>query len=1145
MYKLKKKIFSIMSVLLMIFTCFIPTTTKAAGNHTLASGYYPGYSYQFKMSNGFDAWGQGFWLTMDGKPVFCVDIKTQFEEGGGSGYTESDFTHAEARTMSLIAYYGWEKHKTAPDAINWRLATQYMIYETMGHTPVSITGFDYPTYKTQIQNEINRHNLRPSFHSGNYEVNVNESITLTDTNGVLSEFAEVGSQNGVNVVRNGNSLTITPTDSAPENVTLRFAKIPQSRTGTSIVYHKSDNLQDVAEFYVVDPNYTGIQLKVNKEGSLKIAKQDEEGNYVPNTSFALSYNSDMSDPIGTYKTGSDGTVQIDDLLPKDLYVQETNVPANLVLDPKIYKVTIIANDVVSFNAKNAIQKGNITLKKQDADTGNIAQGDATLAGAVYGLYARENIVNPISGKLYHAKDTLVAQTTTDPLGNTAGFLNQNLGAYYIQEIQAPTGYQLDPNKYNVDLAYGGQTVSVVTQNMTVSDQVITGKIEIHKYSDEETSVLEPEPNAEFTVILKKYVEQYGSFEEALKHLDTYSKKEYAILTTDKTGYASSGELAAGDYVMKQTKTPHVDLIPMEGSLEFTISTQDQSFHYAIKNEWKKAYLRLIKLDADTEEPITLSNASFKIWNVKKQAYVKQKVGEDWIDTFTTNKKGQVTLPLMLLAGEYEAREITAPNGYLLNTDPIPFTITGSIMEADDDGDPLIIVRVKDEKPTAEIHIEKADEETKELLSGVQYQLKTKYDIIDPQNGKVIHQAGDPVSMDISEDGYYMTNELGEIHIVGLPLGTDGASYLLQETRTLDGYVLDETVYEIKFDLEDDQKAVYEVHKQFTNKQTEVIISKTDLTTGKELEGATLQVLDENGKVVEEWISTEEAHVIKGLTVGKEYTLKETIAPFGYMLSEKEIKFTVANTTETQKVEMTNDYTKVEILKVDETTGKVLAGADFILTSEKTKNIVERWTSTEEAHMITMLEPGMYRLHEETAPYGYHLAEDVIFEVKATGEIQKVVMKDEQILTDIQVQKVDAQTDQLIRSKDFAFTMYEDEGCKKEVRTVHADQESGTATFEDITYGVYYIKETQAPIGYLLSDEVLKVEINEEGVFFNDELIDPDKDIYSYRYLNELVPSVPTGDDTNQVMLWMLLFGALAGLSATFCYFKNSSNSLSK
>src|SRR5699024_5214597 len=127
------------------------------------------------------------------------------------------------------------------------------------------------------------------------------------------------------------------------------------------------NLQDVGEFYVNDPTPTSINLQVNKEGSLKIAKQDEEGNYVPNTSFALSYNSDMSDPIGTYKTGSDGTVQIDGLLPKDLYVQETNVPANLVLDSKIYKVTIIANDVVSFNAKNAIQKGNITLKKQDAD----------------------------------------------------------------------------------------------------------------------------------------------------------------------------------------------------------------------------------------------------------------------------------------------------------------------------------------------------------------------------------------------------------------------------------------------------------------------------------------------------------------------------------------------------------------------------------------------------------------------------------------------------------------------------------------------------------------------------------------------------------------------------------------------------------
>lgn len=161
--------------------------------------------------------------------------------------------------------------------------------------------------------------------------------------------------------------------------------------------------------------------------------------------------------------------------------------------------------------------------------------------------------------------------------------------------------------------------------------------------------------------------------------------------------------------------------------------------------------------------------------------------------------------------------------------------------------------------------------------------------------------------------------------------------------------------------------------------------------GKEVEGAKLQVTDEDGNLVDEWISGKEPHIIKELTVGGKYTMTETQPADGYVTAES-ITFTVENTGEVQKVEMKDDVTKVEISKTD-IAGKELPGAKLSILDKEGKT-VESWTSEDKPHYIEMLPVGEYTLHEESAPDGYLVAEDVKFEVKDTKEIQKVVMKDE-------------------------------------------------------------------------------------------------------------------------------------------------------
>ena len=158
-----------------------------------------------------------------------------------------------------------------------------------------------------------------------------------------------------------------------------------------------------------------------------------------------------------------------------------------------------------------------------------------------------------------------------------------------------------------------------------------------------------------------------------------------------------------------------------------------------------------------------------------------------------------------------------------------------------------------------------------------------------------------------------------------------------------------------------------------------------------MEGAKLTVTDENGEVVDEWVSGKEPHIIKELVVGQTYTMTEVLPAPGYVTAES-IQFTVEDTAEVQKIEMKDDVTKVEISKTD-IDGKELPGAKLTILDENGE-VVESWTSTEEPHYIEMLPIGRYILHEESAPEGYLVAEDIEFEVKDTGEIQKVVMKDE-------------------------------------------------------------------------------------------------------------------------------------------------------
>ena len=294
-------------------------------------------------------------------------------------------------------------------------------------------------------------------------------------------------------------------------------------------------------------------------------------------------------------------------------------------------------------------------------------------------------------------------------------------------------------------------------------------------------------------------------------------------------------------------------------------------------------------------------------------------------------------------------------------------------------------------PIGEIHLVKTDKDTGDLLGGVTYQLTAKEDIysLDGRH-TLIYEKGQTVSKDISEDGLYVTNELGEIHISELPLG----QYELKETQALEGYARDENIYSIDLSYDGSDQTVYTHSMNVTNQKTVVEISKKDITDGNELEGAKLTLFDKDDQVIETWTSTNEPHIIKGLFVGEEYRLHEDLAPLGYVKTS-DITFTVNNTTDVQKVETIDDVIKVEISKQDIVTGKELPGAKLQIIDENSK-VIHEWVTTDKPHLFEKLPVGEYTLREMTAPDGYEIAEDIAFTVEETGEIQKVVMKDKPI-----------------------------------------------------------------------------------------------------------------------------------------------------
>lgn len=675
------------------------------------------------------------------------------------------------------------------------------------------------------------------------------------------------------------------------------------------------------------------------------------------------------------------------------------------------------------------------------------------------------------------------------------------GTYRIEEVEAPENY-VQVGFENALLKDGKEVpLNEVADGGTYQE---AKKAPITITVDSDTVHQVEEETGKFIVVIEQYNDEaVGSLTIHKKgeKLSGASKVEEKFLTKMKNGVAGFvnqvSSFFTGEEVMEKEKGYKFDYEEgnMEGA-EFAIHAKETI--YTPDGQKDEAGNRIVKYEKD--------------------ALVARMV---------TDKEGKAVLNNLPI-GKYYVVEEKAGQNCVLDPEAKEFEIAYKGQEVAVD---YVTMELTNQRQKVSLSILKKDAETGKPLEGVVFGLYAQENIKNAAGEVVVEKDA------LIELG--TTDEEGKLVFqADLPHG----KYYIQEVEHKPGYLPNDEVYSFDASYTDQTLELLAFSEEISNQPTITEFTKVDLTGGQEIEGAKMQILDQDGKVVEEWVSKKEPHVVYALEPG-EYVLHEEQAPTeqGYVRAE-DVKFVVEETGDVQKAKMEDDHTKVSISKTDITDGKEIEGAKLQILDQDGE-VVESWTTGEE-HLIEYLPVGTYTLHEEAAVDGYIVANDVEFTVEETGEIQKVKMEDERAMGQLVIVKTD--TDSKAALEGVEFVLLEKE-TGKEVGRLKTGKD-GKAVSELLPIGTYENGVFKEPITYVLKETATlkgyeKTEEEWEIVFTyqNDKtpVIEVVKEIQ-----NKKIPETPgtvkpgpkTGDDTNW-FLPLLALGVSAGMVAGLLYYR--------
>lgn len=952
----------------------------------------------------------------DGKEAYCIEPGHTLYSG--NTLTECASTvwknlgSTKQKAINLALLYGKPgsgKSLSGTEDQKW-VATQLIVWEFVSGCRSTADGYKCTNTKfidgicagganpgvksvyNAISKSLANYSTVPSFASAiaskaePYEMKYSDgkyTLTLTDSNSILSDF-DFKTTSGISVSKSGNKLTLTSTLPVNDAVTFNSAKSMPSVSGTTLVSYGDASLQDVITGVENDADPIRAYFKVKtSSGNLKLVKTSEDGN-VANIEFSVKGDGYSK----TVKTNSKGEFELTDLVPGKYTVTE-HTPTEYA-EQKSKTVNVGSGKTATVSFSNVLKRWNLTVTKTDAETKS-AQGDATLAGAVYGIYN--------NGKL-------VDKYTTDKNGSFTTSYYVCGDNWTLKEIEPSEGYLLDETEYHIGAEAKKYTLGNNSVSIGVTEDILKGKIAIIKHTDDGSTKIETlEKGAEFQVYLKSS----GSYAKA-------KESERDNLVCDEYGFAETKELPYGTYTVHQTKgwngTEYI------ADFDVFVNEDGKTYKYLINNASLESYVKIIKVDSETGKQIPYAGAGFQIYdpngNKVTMKYTYPTVTK--IDTFYTNSEGYLITPETLPYGKgYSVVEVQAPYGYILDSTPVYFDITAE-NTSEENGITIVKAEKKNTSQKGTITVEKTgeifsnvtaigggytDENGNDValttiyqpeysvsgLSGAVFEIYADEDITTP-DGTVRAKKDELVAT-------LKTNTKGTATSKQIHLG----KYRVVEKTAPYGFVLNKTVNHIELTYSGQNEKVTNTSTSFTNDRQKVIIDLTKileqnekfnigsndeilnvsfgLYADEDLKASNGTVIPENGLL--EIITCNEkgkATFTTDLPIGS-YYVKEISTDSHYILSDKKypVVFEYAgqdtatvhiSVNDGEPIENEIIYGTIKGLKIDRETGENIAGALFGMFKAEEKELSEK------AAILTAEsnEEGIFTF--ENVPYGEYI-----------------------------------------------------------------------------------------------------------------------------------------------------------------------------
>lgn len=860
--------------------------------------------------------------------------------------------------------------------------------------------------------------------------------------------------------------------------------------------------QEVRRVTVVSGQVATVNFSnVLKRGDLTVTKTSEDG-LNEGVKFHLSGTSLSGLAVDEYAvTDSSGKAYFRDVLIGTGYVLEEIDTAIRYVVPDNQTAAIEWNKVTNKSFTNILKKWNVTVTKSDYEAGT-AQGDASLAGATYGIYKGEQLID---------------RYTTDANGQFTTKYYVCGDDWSVREITPSEGYLLDESAHHIGAEAKNYTVEYNSTANDVTEQVIKGNIALIKHTDDgETQIETPEAGAEFEVFLKSA----GSYDAAKD-----SERDY--LTCDENGFAATKDLPYGIYTVHQVKGwDGRELLP---DFDVYIAKNGQTYRYLANNANFESYIKIVKVDAETGKVIPYAGAGFQLYrpdgSLITQTFTYPEVTT--IDTFYTNDEGYLITPEKLEYGSgFSLVEVFAPYGYTLNSEPVYFDVTQE--EASDEGGVTVIEVIKEN--TAQkgvIKISKSGEVFSSVteadglyqpvfsfqgLPGAVYEITAAEDIITP-DGTTRYSKGEIVDT-------VTTDETGLAESKPLYLG----KYEIREIKAPYGMVLNTDIRTAELVYAGQEIEITETAASFYNERQKAAVSldkvleqNTQFGIGMngEISAVTfglfatedltaadgsvipadglLEILsvDENGHAVCKTDLPFGSFYLKELSTDEHYILSDEKYPIVFDYAGQDTALVEIKANDDKPIDNDLIYGEIHGLKKDED-GNALGGAVIGLfksdCNEFTReNAILTATSAEDGGFSFADVPyGNWIVREIEAPTGFVLSDETFaVTVDKDDAVIEVEIENTLIRGTVQLTKVDKDyPDNKLTGAEFA--VYRDSNGNKELdaddELLGTLTETGTGVYEmpDLIYGGYFVKETKAPEGFYLDENAYYFEITENS-----------------------------------------------------------------